>query len=273
MDSFVLKETVKEGDPLVAVDFLAAGSGLSRSRIKDAMQKGAVWHYRKKKGKRLRRARAALAKGDRVALYYSRELLELLPAEPVCLADRIEYSVWSKPAGLLAQGTMYGDHCSLLRQAELFFQPRRPVFLVHRLDREAEGLMLIAHSSRMAADFSEMFRCNRIHRLYRVAVRGSLVGQSARGRIDYPLDGKEAVTEFTVTGYDPARNVSTAEVSIATGRLHQIRRHFDMLGHPVMGDPKYGSNNRNESGMQLKAVRMRFACPVTGEDLDFSLPA
>src|SRR5690606_8635717 len=112
-----------------------------KGRIKDAMNKGAVWHKRGSKTRRLRRATQILSAGDELALYYNPDVLALVPPAPVLLADESQYSVWIKPAGLLAQGSQEGDHCALLRLAELALG--RPVFLVHRLDREAAGLMLI----------------------------------------------------------------------------------------------------------------------------------
>jgi tRNA pseudouridine32 synthase/23S rRNA pseudouridine746 synthase len=193
------------------------------------------------------------------------------PLSADCLSDRGEYSVWHKPAGMMAQGTMYGDHCSLMRHAELFSRPPREVFLVHRLDREASGLMLIAHSKRAAARLSELFREGMVVKKYRAEVLGQLGEKGREGRIELPLDGKQAVTEYQLLSYDPENDVSTAAILIETGRLHQIRRHFDLIGHPVIGDPKYGRGNKNAEGMQLTAVSLKFRCPVTGQDVEFSL--
>ena len=140
------------------------GLGIARFRLNntdaglDAMIKGAVRAKGKKGGmRRLRRAKTVLKAGDKIEFYYDEKLLSLSPQSSVCLDDRIHYTVWYKPPGLLAQGTAFGDHCSLARQAELLF-PSRPSFLVHRLDREAEGLMLLAHSRAAAAKLSELFQ-------------------------------------------------------------------------------------------------------------------
>jgi tRNA pseudouridine32 synthase/23S rRNA pseudouridine746 synthase len=176
--------------------------------------------------------------------------------------------VWFKPPGLMAQGTAYGDHCALLRQVESHFHPRRPAFLVHRLDREVAGLMLVAHDGRAAARLSALFREHRITKLYRVRVRGEMQPQA--GKIDLPLDGKAALTRYTVIAYDRAAHSTTLEVDIATGRLHQIRRHFAMIGHGVMGDPRYGTGNKNRSGLQLEAAGLRFRCPFSGADMAYA---
>jgi len=266
---FSFKQTIAAETPHSCCDYLAAHTALSKSKLKDAMLKGAVWISRRGgKRRRLRRASAALQAGDVLELYYDADLLRSVPPAAQCVDDQRRYSVWFKPAGLMAQGTEYGDHCALLRQVENHFQPRRPVFLVHRLDREAAGLMLVAHDGQAAARLSALFRDNLIAKRYRVRVRGAV--QQREGEIDLPLDGKTALSRYGLLEYDAGSDVSTLEVSIATGRLHQIRRHFAMIGHGVMGDPRYGSDNKNRDGLQLTAVGLRFRCPFSGRDMDYS---
>lgn len=268
---FVLKTVVDSNMPQTACDFLSAGSGLSKAKVKDAMNKGAVWIKKKKGGlRRLRRATALLGKGDYAEFYYDEKLLSLKPPEARCLSDQKHYSVWHKPSGLMAQGTMYGDHCSLMRYAELFFHNEREVFLVHRLDREASGIMLIAHTKDAAARLSQLFQKKQIVKKYRVEVLGNLAEKQKHGVIELPLDGKPAITEFEVESYNPERNASTLNAIIRTGRLHQIRRHFDMIGFPVMGDPKYGKGNKNIEGMRLTAVSLRFRCPFQKREVEFT---
>lgn len=273
MDPFIKKATVNKGDPLAAAEFLAAASGLSKTKIKDAMNKGAVW-IKRSRGKlnRLRTATASLRPGDQLELYYDAELLARKPPAAHRLADREAYSIWLKPAGLLSQGTMYGDHCSLMRQAELFFGLQRAIFLVHRLDREAAGIMVLAHSSQAAAAFSELFRDNRIVKKYRTAVRGDLRSRALQGTIDLPLDNKPAVTVYEVESYNSQEDVSRVNVVIKSGRLHQIRRHFEMIGFPVIGDPRYGEGNKNAEGMQLEAVSLSFRCPYLRKEVEYRIP-
>ena len=255
---------------MTACDFLAQHSGLSKTRIKDAMNKGAVWLSRPKgRSYRVRKATATLKAGHRLALYYDAGLLALAPPAPDCLSDQHRYSAWFKPAGLLTQGTRYGDHCSLLRQAELSFKSKRAVFPVHRLDREASGLVLIAHDKAAAGRLSGLFRSKHIIKRYRAQVLGNPAAEDAHGTIDQPLDGKSAVTEFTVTGYDPASNISVVDIIIHTGRKHQIRRHFDTIGFPVIGDPLYGSGNKNKTGLKLAATSLEFECPIQGKKMVF----
>lgn len=267
-----------KGSPGNVVDFLALHTGLSKGRIKDAMNKGAVW---KRKGtggcSRLRKATSPLsdARNPEISLeiYYDEDLLSLKPPAATLISDMRYYSVWYKPAGLMSQGTMFGDHCSLLRQAELFFNPRREVFLVHRLDRETSGPVLIAHTGDAAAKLSALFQKDLIEKKYQAEVLGDMASVTSGGIIDYVLDGKKAITEYEVISYDRAANRSTVRLSIRTGRLHQIRRHLDMLGFPVIGDPRYGKGNKNSGGMKLRAASLSFRCPFQNRQVEFISPA
>jgi tRNA pseudouridine32 synthase/23S rRNA pseudouridine746 synthase len=271
VEKFVLKTVIPRSFSGTACDFLAAQAGISRSRIKDAMNKGAVWMKRKNRGRlgRVRRARVPLSAGDHIEFYYDEKLLAIEPPGAQCINDQGRYSAWHKPAGLMAQGTMFGDHCSLLWQAEQFFKASREVFLVHRLDRETEGIMLVAHDTDAAAKLSQLFKEKTIVKEYRAVVRGDLRAKGIQGMITLPLDGRPAVTEFMVEAYDASNNATTVSVIIRTGRLHQIRRHFAMIGYPVMGDPKYGKGNKNTEGMKLVALSLRFRCPFTGRDVEY----
>jgi tRNA pseudouridine32 synthase/23S rRNA pseudouridine746 synthase len=62
-------------------------------------------------------------------------------------------------------------------------------------------------------------------------------------------------------------------VKIDTGRLHQIRRHLEFVGHPIMGDPKYGRGNKNKDGLKLVATQLTFEDPWTGKSETYSLPS
>jgi tRNA pseudouridine32 synthase/23S rRNA pseudouridine746 synthase len=265
-----MRITVAPEDAGTACELIAARAGLAKSRVKDAMCKGAVWLTGKRGGrKRLRKATAQPGPGDVLDLFYDARLLAVKPPLAQCLHDAGQYSVWLKPAGLLAQGTDYGDHCSLVRQVEVYFRLKRPVLPVHRLDREAAGLMILAHTKTAAAKLSKLLQDNGIDKQYRVTVRGRLSPEE--GVIELPLDNKPALTRYTLTAYDPASDTSVAEVTLKTGRLHQIRRHFAMLGHPVLGDPRYGQGNKNSTGMELVAHRLVFRCPITRKEVRISL--
>jgi len=250
--------------------FLASQSGLSRVRVKDAMNKGAVWLKRKGLSRRrLRKATFLLRKGDILELYYDPRVLSFDPPSASCLKDYTEYSVWFKPAGLLSQGTDFGDHGTILRQAEVYFKSKREVYLVHRLDREAEGLIMIAHTGKAAAELSRLFAEHLVVKRYKVDVLG--MPEKDEGIIDDPLDGKPAVSRYRVIARNPEEGTSTLLVEIETGRMHQIRRHLESAGLPVMGDPRYGTGNKDGKPMRLVACELCWRCPVTGEQRTQSL--
>jgi tRNA pseudouridine32 synthase/23S rRNA pseudouridine746 synthase len=249
------------------IDLLAEQTGLPRQRLKDALVKGAVWLKRGGSEQRLRRATRTLLRGDQLVLFYDPDVLARSGPEPTLLSDERDYSVWHKPAGLLAQGTRYGDHCALLRLAEQ--QLQRPVFLVHRLDREAQGLMLIAHTARAAADLSRLWQGRAVRKLYQVEVEGILGEVGERGAMDAPLDGKPARSEYEITAVDPGRGRSQLLITLITGRKHQIRRHCAGRGAPVAGDYRYG---RGGEPLALTAVSLGFRCPLTGVERVYELP-
>lgn len=258
--------------PDTACDALAACSGLSKARIKQAMNKGAVWHQGgKTKLRRLRKATAVVKAGDRLVLYYNPSILAIIPPEADCRLDMTHYSIWYKPAGLMTQGTRYGDHCALSRQVEKHFRMKRGVWVVHRIDREAAGLVIVAHSRKAAAKLSALFRSNRVDKHYAVWVSGDLMRSGEDSRIDKELDGKRAISDFRCLRYDRNRRETLVHVRIRTGRLHQIRRHFDHIGFPVMGDPRYGRGNACADGLQLTAFRIAMDCPFGNGRVDVSI--
>jgi len=270
MQKLSLTKTVGPNDPATVCNFLNEYTALSKSQVKDAMAKGAVW-LKKQKGKqnRIRRATAGLRPGDTLSIYYDKALLSKSPPRPERISDRGRYSVWLKPPGLMSQGTKYGDHCSLLRQAALYFKSKRKVYPIHRLDREAAGLVVLAHDKAAAGRLSRLFQKQQIIKRYTARVLGNLNATLPGNKIDLALDGKSALTEVTVDHYDPKTGTSRVSLVIRTGRKHQIRRHFEMIGHPIMGDPRYGKGNKNKEGMQLAATALEFECPFDKKKVIF----
>ena len=255
-----------------AIDLLEKAAGLSRQRIKFAMTQGAVWLTRKRNTRRLRRARRTLEIGDELHLYYNAEVLSEIPPKPDLLDDVGDYSVWQKPYGLRSQGSRWGDHCTLTRWAERNLQPQRSSFTVHRLDRAASGLMVIAHTKTMAAKLSALFQQRAIEKQYRATVSGDCSAWANPLRIDQPVDGKSAVSEVSLVEYCADKNQSTVDVRIETGRKHQIRRHLAQLGHPVIGDRLYGNRSGADIDLQLIAYRLAFDCPVRERWVEYRLP-
>ena len=270
-EQFLTEVTVSDPASAFAPDLLAQASGLSKLRVKDAMQKGAVWLSRAgRRPQRLRRATGALCTGDRLSLYYDSVILAYVPPPPRLVADAKRYSVWDKPAGLLVEGSRYGDHATLLRQVEHHFSPTRPVWLVHRLDLEASGLILLAHTAQAAAGLSALFQARSVHKRYFIEVQGIVGAIGAQGSFDTPLDGKAAATAYTVVGVNAAAGMTQVEITMLSGRHHQIRRHFADAGYPVLGDLKYGSTPHPD-GMRLAAVHMAFQAPWEKTSVEYSL--
>ena len=212
-----------------ALDLLAEGTGLSKQRIKDAMNKGAVWWTLKGKTLRLRRATKVLYKGSRIQFFYDEQVLARKPETATLIHDAGNYSIWFKPPGMLSQGSQWGDHCSILRWVEVsgqFAQGRekRECFLVHRLDGDASGLIILAHDSQAAAKLSTLFQARDMHKFYQAWVVDDCEVPASGLTLSYELDGKSAITHIKKIRAE--NNKTLLDVTIETGRKHQIRRHL-----------------------------------------------
>ncbi len=267
IEAHVLVESAEDSP----IDLLQRASGLSRQRIKLAMTHGAVWLTRGRKTRRLRRAKRTLRPGDEVHLYYDAKILAETPAEPALIADVGGYSVWRKPYGLRSQGSKWGDHCTVMRWAERHLQPERPAFTVHRLDRAANGLILVAHSKTVAAALSELFSKRAVEKRYMALVAGDFSQQPNPHRVEQPIDEKEAISEFSLQAVSTDGARSLLDVRIETGRKHQIRRHLAALGNPVIGDRLYGAGEKDGVDLQLTAYMLAFHCPVSDERVEYRL--
>ena len=257
-----------EDDASTAIDLLASASPLSRQKLKQCMDKGGVWLNKARGGRRrIRRARTPLRKGDRLELHYDRFILSSEPPVPRLIADRQAYSVWFKPENMLSQGSKFADHCAITRWVEKHHEPRRAVYLVHRLDRAASGLMLLAHDRKTAAKLSRLFAARAIRKCYRVEVAGEF-DLALPLSISTPLDGKDS--ETIVLSARPGEGSSMLTLEIKSGRKHQIRRHLSGLGWPVMGDRLYGGDDVR-GALKLTAHCLSFQCPVSGEAVTFRL--
>lgn len=264
--------TIINNDQL-AVDLLALETGLSKQKIKMVMQKGAVWLTRGKKTQRLRRAKKTLRSGETLHLYYDSHVLEKQPEEPQLIMDLGQYSVWNKPYGMLSQGSKWGDHCTITRWAEQHLIPQRSSFVVHRLDRAANGLILVAHEKRAAAALSELFQKRKIDKRYRIWVHGQFSQQAKQEnptRVESDIDGRYAVSYFTLVEYDESYDRSLLDVTIETGRKHQIRRHSAKLGFPVVGDRLHGREG-DKDDLQLTAYYLAFDCPFSHQKKQFNI--
>jgi 23S rRNA pseudouridine1911/1915/1917 synthase len=154
--------------------------------------------------------------------------------------------------------------------------------IVHRLDKDTSGLMLVARNEDSHRELARIVKAREVLREYTALVEGRL--ESRSGTIDAPLGrhrrqrtkravkgtgSREARTHFEVIEALPADTLVHARLD--TGRTHQIRVHFAAIGHPVAGDPEYGSRGRHGLERQfLHASRLAFTHPGTGEKLEFS---
>jgi 23S rRNA pseudouridine1911/1915/1917 synthase len=206
---------------------------------------------------------------------------------PVAFEDE-HLVVIDKPAGLVVHpgagtraGTLAGQLLSL--GAAGGDDPERPG-IVHRLDRDTSGLLVVARSDEAHSALQEAIRRREVERLYLALVRGH--PRSTTGRIDAPIgrdrrdptrrsldtdEPREAVTHFEVRETFPEH--ALLDVRLETGRTHQIRVHLAAIGLPVSGDAQYGV--RGDLGLSrqfLHAYRLRFRHPVTGEDVDVTSP-
>jgi 23S rRNA pseudouridine1911/1915/1917 synthase len=192
--------------------------------------------------------------------------------------------VVDKPAGLVvhpapghAQGTLV--HGLLALDVEGGDEPDRPG-IVHRLDRDTSGLLVVARSPEAHRRLQEMVRARDVTREYIALVVGR--PRSWRGTIDAPIGRdrhdaqrhsldtdtpREAITHFEVSELLPRH--ALLRVTLETGRTHQIRVHLGAIDLPVAGDPTYG--RPSELGLErqfLHAARLAFEHPFTGEQVD-----
>lgn len=255
---------------LTAIDLIAENTSLSRQKIKQAMQKGAVWLTHGKKTNRIRRATRQLKKGQTLHLYYDPVILATSPCEPKLIADEAHYSVWFKPAGMFSQGTKYGDHCAIYRWAEIHLKPQRPAFLVHRLDKATSGLIIVAHSKNAAEKLSSLFRNRQISKFYKALVHGRPSG-SLPVILDSPVDGKQAITRLLDIQSDADTGVSLLKLQIMTGRKHQIRQQLATADHAVVGDRLYGTGLEDKRDLCLLAYRLMFKSPFDQQQKTYQL--
>jgi 23S rRNA pseudouridine1911/1915/1917 synthase len=189
-----------------------------------------------------------------------------------------------KPAGTLVQGDKSGD-VSLMDQVKRYlkekYQKPGNVFLglIHRLDRNVEGIVLFAKTSKGASRLSEQFRLHTVEKIYHAWVHG-IVKEKRKTLVNYlkhdENQNKTEVFDIEVKGGDKGELVyeliktegdfSLLKIYLKTGRHHQIRAQLSYIGHPIVGDYKYGSKIKLEGQkIALAATSLEFETATTNE--------
>ena len=256
---------------------------LSDETLLDAADKGAVWvNLQRGRGRtRPRRQRAVqidIAEGSTVMLNYNPAVLAQLPQTMHCVSAHANYGIWFKPGGMLCQGSKWSDHTVATQVAAGIIG--RQCHLVHRLDRAACGLLLIAYTRNALRAFTALFEQRAMHKHYQALIEGNL-SHALPLTIDTPIDGKSALTIVHEKRQSDAGANGILSLSIETGRKHQIRKHLSQLGHSIVGDRLYGMNDNVSTmkdqtttrNLQLVACRLRFLCPFANTEVDVSIDA
>jgi tRNA pseudouridine32 synthase / 23S rRNA pseudouridine746 synthase len=222
-------------EPQILIDKVVELTKFSKSLVKKILNYGGVWVNKE----RVKRVNRELKAGDEVKVFYQAQLLEDPQHDVVMLKERHHWGVWIKPAGMNSAQTPYGDQGTLLHAVQL---QRPKAHLQGRLDREVAGLTLLSYSSKAHKLFAKPDQ-DVWRKFYLARIEGELPVDA-----DYwidckkPLDGKACHTRYRVI--DSLDGQSVVDIEILSGRFHQIRRHFSMIGHPLVGDLRYGKKNK-----------------------------
>ncbi|MDH4129465.1 MAG: RluA family pseudouridine synthase [Spirochaetota bacterium] len=181
---------------------------------------------------------------------------------------------------LLDKQNNLGEDLQHLMEKTFAFNERPGI--VHRLDKETSGLLIVAKNPVVQRKLVELFKNRLVDKYYYALVKGK---SFMNGKIDKPIirhpfhrkkfkvadSGKESLTQYKVINY--YLNYSLVEVKLITGRTHQIRVHFSSIGHPVVGDSVYSKpkNPFEQKGLALCAKKLSFTHPMTNKRMDFEI--
>ncbi|MFN3715387.1 MAG: RluA family pseudouridine synthase [Thiobacillus sp.] len=195
--------------------------------------------------------------------------------------------VFDKPAGLLSvpgRGPDKADCLAARAQAQY-----ADALIVHRLDRDTSGLIVMARGAEIHRVLSRAFAERRVGKRYVAVVAGRLAPPADWATIDLPLvcdwprrplqkidfeSGKPSVTRWRVAADGAGADTTRVELEPVTGRSHQLRVHLAALGHPILGDPLYAPApfRRRSQRLLLHATRLAFPHPATGAPCVFESP-
>ncbi|HSN90317.1 MAG TPA: RluA family pseudouridine synthase [Anaeromyxobacteraceae bacterium] len=264
--------------------FVAARGGISRGLARRALDAGGVFLD----GRRCKVAGRALRAGQRVVVNLA-EGGRAAASAPGLDRSRLLHAdehlaAVDKPAGLPSQATLTSDRGTLPDLAARLVGGA--VEVVHRLDRETSGVVVLARTREAAAALAEAFRRGEPEKTYLALC--ARAPEPPEGRIEAPLGkdprragsrrvargGDEAATRYRTLAAGPGG--ALVEARPETGRTHQIRVHLAHLGAPILGDPRYGGPRRagdvEVPRVMLHALRLEIAHPVTGERLVLEAP-
>ena len=227
-----------------------------------------------------------LEDGDKVSVNFTKSFRVFSSPRIKLVYEDNDILVINKGYGVLSMGTdniKEGTAYSIMREYVKYSDPRAKVFIVHRLDRDTSGLMLLA-KSRIAKDNLQHNWNNMVlNRKYVAVVEGvipddegvvkSYLAETAQFEVystQDPTKGQLAITRYKVlkrsSGY------TLVELELDTGRKNQIRVHMKDLGHPIVGDRKYGASSSPIRRLALHARTLRFVHPITRKEMNFELP-
>lgn len=267
--------------------FLARlAEGLSRSQARRLIDDGLVTV-----DERQERPSHRLAAGARVVatLPPSEEVKLVAEDIPVTIIYQDDdVIVVDKPSGLTVHpapghpsGTLVNALLAVAPQLAEFRQTMRPG-IVHRLDKDTSGLLVVAKSERARASLTRQLKEREVRKTYLALVHG--VPQAPRGTIEAPIGrhprnrkkmavvagGREAETKYRVR--EALDGFALLEVEPVTGRTHQIRVHLAAIGHPVVGDAVYGKRSGLTERQFLHACKLAFDLPSSGRLVEFESP-
>ena len=196
-----------------------------------------------------------------------------------------ELLVVEKESHLLTIATEKRENNTLYSEASTYVKkqyPKNKVFIVHRLDKDTSGLMLVAKNEWTHEKLSEMISKKEVARHYLAIVTGLIKHDT--GTIDAPIgrdtndrqkmavtdqNAKEAITHFRVL--EQFKENTLIECILETGRTHQIRVHLAYINHPVVNDPAYGKGKATDFGQMLHSKSIKFNHPRTGKEIFFEV--
>jgi len=237
-------------------EFLAAHLGISKGKAKDLLDLRIVFVN----GRRVWMAKHELKARDKIELQLGTTPTAVAKHMPKILFQDADVLVVDKPAGLLANGT--GSVEELLR--EKLSLPDLEV--VHRLDRDTSGCLLLAKNHAMRDQLVALFGQHEVTKVYHAIAAGRV--PDGITEIRTPVEGEPALSRLERLDANP--QASHLKVNIETGRTHQIRRHLLAIHHPVLGDKQYGGRFQ-PAGHQAEIPRQMlhsavlvFPHPLTG---------